>query len=282
MSGLAESEVLTKSTKTKLLDDFKEELEIDKDLIYYGVNYIFTDVKEESLKDFKTEILPAIPYIYDGQIWRKDKEEIKAITDTEFTKYQNVLMDVSTLVGDEQVVNDTLENEVNDLQDSLDELDALKEEAKEKFKPLETDDASTLWGKTCRFNTLKMYDMCIECLNMFQNKIDLEEADVFVPILIEFYQQADKTGIDYGCLVGGFNPDKQKSSFYEIGDILIEINGKKIMTSVDYTAAKAENPESYKVKVLRFNGTNFETVEGELKEPNDSSALFYDICELPE
>jgi hypothetical protein len=279
---LSDECLLSKTSMKQIIGDYRQIMDLNKNIIFCGVNDIFVNVDEDALKEFKSTVLITVPFIYDGQEWRTNKEEIKNITDSYFTKYNLIINDITSIVGDLNAETEETESKVNELETAANELDALKAQAKEKFKPLETDDTDTLWGKACRFNALKMYDMCIECLTPFREKIGMEEADIFVPILIEFYQQVDKTGIDYGCLVAKIDADKQKTGFYEIGDILIEINGRKILTRVDYNAAKEENTNSYKVKVLRFNGSDFVIAEGELIEPNDSGAALVDICELPE
>lgn len=272
--------VLSKTSMTKILDSYEQIMDIDKDLIFYGINDIFIDVDEDALSDFKSEILPLVPNIYDGQEWHKDKEELKSITDTEYTKYQNIINEMASIVGDYNVQADDLEGKVNDLKDTMEELDKTKEEARKKFKPLETDKVGIIWGKMLRFNTLKMYDMCIECLEIYHKKDTSDEADVFIPIAEEFFKQIGTTGIDFGCLVGGYEPDKPKNSFYQVGDILIEMNGKQIKTMEDIKVAKVKN-KSNKVKVLRFNGTGFKTVEGEIPV-GDSMVLLYDLCEVME
>lgn len=276
----SDDNILSKTSVTKVIGYYEEMMKINKDLIFYGVNDIFTEVDKDALNDFKSEILPTVPYIYDGQVWREDKKEIETITNAYFTKYQNIITNIASVIGDYNVQADNLESKVDDLEKTTEELDQLKEEAKQKFKPLETDEAGILWGKLLRFNTLKMYGMCIECLEMYHKKDTSEEADVFVPVAEEFFRQIGGIGIDYGCLVGGYEPDKPHNSFYRLGDILIEMNGRQIKTAEDTQAAKIKG-QSSKVKVLRFNGTGFDTVEGEIPV-GDSLVLLYDLSETPE
>lgn len=126
-----------------------------------------------------------------------------------------------------------------------------------------------------------MYDMCIECLEMYHQKNATEETDAFIPIAIKFFNQIDVTGIDYGCMVGGYEPDKPHNSFYQIGDILIEINGQKIMTYDDIDPAKDNSKEYNSIKVLRFNGSTFDIVEKEVSR-KEGKVLLYDMCEITE
>ncbi len=51
----------------------------------------------------------------------------------------------------------------------------------------------------------------------------------------------------------------------------------QIRTSDEIAGAKIENQNS-KVKILRYNGTEFELAEGEIPV-GDSLVAFYDLCE---
>ena len=128
-----------------------------------------------------------------------------------------------------------------------------------------------------RFNSLKMYDMCIVCLEMYHEKDTSEEANIFIPIAEAFFNNIDKTEIDYGCLIGGYEPNKPQNSFYQLGDILIEMNGKEIRTYEDIEGAKTDSDHT-KVKILRYNGSEFETIYGEYPA-DDGKVLLYDLSE---
>jgi len=270
MTFLAGDTQMPLSMKAQILNNFQEILDIEKDIIFYDANEIFLEVNDVALDEFRTETLPAIPYIFDGQEWRDDKDEIAAIMEIYNSKYMKVCVELSSVSSP----NDP----ENELQYLTDELAALRVEAKEKFKPLESDEPGMIWGKMLRFNTLKMYDMCIACLEMYNEKDDTEEVDTIIPIAIEYYKQIDITGIDYGCMVGGYEPDKPHHSFYQLGDILIEMNGNKIRTFDDIEAASSDINNSYQVEVLRFNGSGFDTVAVELQK-GEAKILYYEMCE---
>jgi hypothetical protein len=331
MSFLANDSMLSKNTKLQWLSYNKELLELEKDLTFYGGNEILAGVNDEALKKYKAEILPALTYIYDGQQWYKTSEEIKPITERALRKYEEVISNMATLVGNENVKTEVMESQFNNVIDekakqdeqaklaeqvkqqeqaklaeqvkqaeqsqlakqaevnaSKEKLNALQQEldqkklqAKEKFKPLETDEPDILWGKMLRFNSLKMYDMCIVCLNMYQQKVKSAEADTFIPIAIEFFKQIDTTRIDYGCMIGGYEPNKPINSAYKLGDVLIEVNNIKITTIDDFPAAKGEAVDGYAAKVLRYNGSSFSIVEVHTV-PTDGRVLLYDMCEVIE
>jgi hypothetical protein len=216
---------LTTTSVGQVIDDYQKILEIDRDTIFYGVNDIFVQVDEDALKEFRSEFLVTVPSIYNGQEWRKEKEEIQMVVDATFARYGEILNNISSIVGNLNVEANQYEVGMDELNDMIAEEDALKEEAREKFKPLDTDTIDILWGKMLRFNTLKMYDMCIECLDLYSVKDTTAETKIYVPIAQEYFRQINKTGIDYGCLVCQYEPEKPHNSFYLIGDILIELNG---------------------------------------------------------
>ena len=278
MKVLAPDGYLSKTLKIQWMNNYKELMEINKDLLFYGANDILINVNEEDTKKLKIEIFPLYTYIYDGQIWRNSKEEIKAITDRNIKRYEEVVMELATYVGNENITTEKMEEQLNQLKEAEAKLQEGKERAKEKFRPLETDEPDILWGKMLRFNSLKMYEECIGCLEIYRGKANQEEAKQFIPIAIEFFKQVKVTGIDYGCLVGGYEPNKPLHSVYQIGDILIEMNGEPIRIYEDILPARGDKSTSYTGKILRFNGRVFETLEITV-QPGESMVLYYDMCE---
>lgn len=277
---LSEESILTITSVSQIVDYYRQILDLEEDLIFYGFNGIFIDVDQDALKDFKSDILPQFSNIYDGQVWLTDLDEIESLSNSNLNKYEGIINDIATIVGNYNVQVDDLENKTDELEDLNSELEALRNSAREKFKPLDTDTPDLLWGKMLRFNSLQMYDMCLVCLTMYQEKATSSEADIFIPIAKAFFNNIEKTKIDYGCLIGGYEPDKPHNSFYQLGDILIEMNGMKIKTYQDIDAAKTDS-DLTKVKVLRYNGSEFEMIIGEYPA-KDGKVLLYDLSEAAE
>jgi len=263
--SIIDQNYFTVATISEVEGYYEEEYNQEDDLIFYGVNEMFLSVNDSSLKDFKNKILPTLSCIYTNQSWLSDKDEIEAISNAAMEKMENAIMDYSALIGDKNASVDQLKNDINQLQQTQDLLDKTKAEAKEKFKPLDTDDVDTLWGKMLRFNRLFMYDMCIDCLQRYQLKAtDTAEAAVYVPIAINFYNQVVQTGVNYGAMVLGFEPGKPKHSFYQLGDVIISLNDKKVQVLDDYfnIVKGLSLDEQRKVVVLRYNGKQFVKVTG--------------------
>ena len=263
--SIIDQNYFTVATISEVEGYYEEEYNQNDDLIFYGLNEMFLSVNDSALKDLKNKILPTLSCIYTNQSWLSDKDEIEAICNASMEKMENAVMDYSALIGSKNASVDQFKNEINQLQQTQELLDKTKAEAKEKFKPLDTDDVDILWGKMLRFNRLSMYDMCIDCLQRYQLKAaDTAEAAVYVPIAINFYNKISQTGVNYGVMVLGFEPGKPQHSFYELGDVIISLNGKKVQTLDDYLEITKglSLDEKRTVVVLRYSGKQFAMVTG--------------------
>lgn len=281
---LVENTVLTKTTKLQLLDYYEDILDSEINVVFYGMNYIYTDVDQDYLKDFKKSVLTELPDVYDGQEWSVDKEEIDNRMSAEFTQMENAMDGINGLVGElnrqnmelaaEAGIGTETDNtgEAQETDSSAvitptpeptmtpEEVDELLAQLKEQYKPLETDEMGMLWAKAERFNTLQMYDMCIECLELYKTKDKAPEAEIFVPIAEAFYNQVEESGIFYGCIVVGYEEGKPKNSVYQIGDIMINMNGTPI-TSSDVIGEVKKMDDENNVTILRYNGSTFDQLD---------------------
>ncbi len=129
------------------------------------------------------------------------------------------------------------------------ELQDRREEAREKFKPLETDDPESLWGKGLHFITLKMPDMAAECFGMYEEKEGSAEAAVYVKNAQLFVQSMEETGVTGGCIVCIYEEGLPRQAF-EIGDIFYAVDGQPVYTVEDYESMR--NGRDAAVSVLRF------------------------------
>jgi len=70
--------------------------------------------------------------------------------------------------------------------------------------------------------------------------------------------------VNYGAMVLGFEPGKPKHSFYQLGDVIISLNDKKVQVLDDYfnIVKGLSLDEQRKVVVLRYNGKQFVKVTG--------------------
>jgi len=263
--SLIDQNCFTIATLSEVEGFYEEEYIQEDDLIFYGLNEMFLSVNDSALDELKNKILPTFSSIYTDQIWLSNKDEIEAICNAAFQKKENAIMNYSTLIGNRNANVDQLKNDIDQLQQTQELLDKTKAEAKEKFKPLDTDDVDLLWGKMLRFNRLSMFDMCVDCLQRYQLKAtDTAEAAVYVPIAINFYNQVSQTGVNYGTMVLGFEPGKPQHSFFQLGDVIISLNDKIVQTVDEYNEIikGLSSDEQRKVVVLRYTGKQFSRVTG--------------------
>ena len=134
------------------------------------------------------------------------------------------------------------------------ELLAANERARQKFKPEATDNEGILWGKMLRFLTLKMPEDAKSCLDMYYEKV--KEADryaaAYVPIAKSFIDSMQKTGIDYGVIIIGYEPGLTSHPIYEIGEIIVAVNGERCLNADSLIARAMNNGDT--VTVLKFDG----------------------------
>lgn len=129
-------------------------------------------------------------------------------------------------------------------------LQALKEELREQFKPLDTDDQNTLWGKGLRFISLKMPDMAEECFDMHAKTAQTEEAAVYAESAKLFLRSREETGVTGGCIVCIYEEGKPRQEAFHIGDILYAVDGQSVCNNEEFWAARGDKDAM--ISVLRF------------------------------
>lgn len=243
----------------------------------------------EALSLFKEEILPLLQELTLTSVqWSDNKEALQAAQDGCYESMQRILTDLAAITGstnvelnqlDEQLMEqlmelgyskeeaeaqlDRLDEKANQLTINKDRLEQAKqalEEAKaelrRKFAPSLEDDIGTLWGKMLRFLHAAMYDEALNCVDYIretQRETD-EYSPIYTAACASFIKSIGKTGIDYGLMIVGYDPDNV-NAYYEIGDVIISYNGFLVRNITEYDAAKASRPEtgSVKIGVMRLN-----------------------------
>ncbi len=135
------------------------------------------------------------------------------------------------------------------LEQQKSKIAALKDSAREKFKPLETDDAETLWLKALRFILLEMPEDATKCFKMYAKVDGTKEAQIYCSKAIAYVNSMEQTGVTAGVLVCAFETDLPKPDL-EIGDVIYQVNGIGI-TSVEQ-AAEIRNGGNAVYKIIRF------------------------------
>ncbi len=255
------------------------------DMVYTS-NILLLPVSEEYLKDFKQKFLPELTGLPFGlYTWQENEEELNRLLETNYSQYEAVVNEISTLVGNQnfdlmQEKADLIEYAVglglskdeaeeyvagilgksdditelkNQLNEKLLQLESLRQEAQQKFAPTETDDAETLWGKMLRFLNLSLYEDAIKCAQAYQLKVSAtdDNAAVYMPVVIQYIKKIGSTGIDYGLIVLGYEPGKPHNELYKIGDIIVGLNGQPCRNFSDYEKLSKESGNV--VTLMRLN-----------------------------
>lgn len=121
-----------------------------------------------------------------------------------------------------------------------------KNEADQKFAPLDTDEVGVLWGKTLRFMSLKMPDEAKNCISVLRRKgsadfppaaLDAAEAFFFSKVDLPFKE---------GLLVCMFEPPATSHAIYKIGDIITAVDGIACKKFEDYRAKAGRSYTIYR------------------------------------
>jgi len=299
---------LEQQVRESVLGCYEEILEEELQVIACGINELLLPIeKEESLEAFKYDFLPQLYYIpLEASTWSDSREALDSGEESSWNAIERSMDQVRVQIGEEnmklmetkaQMVQELMESglsqqeaeeRVNELSGQSSQLtqekDALQEaqaqleeklnEAREKFAPQESDDMEMLWGKMLRFLNLGLYDEALNCLDFYREKARGQDAyaELYVPAARRFIESVGQTGIDYGLMVVGYEPGQDSHEQYEIGDVIIALNGLPVHNYEEYSRAKESLPSGtdYQVIVLRQNpedGNNL--TETELSIPWD-------------
>ena len=299
---------LEQQVRENVLECYEEILEEELQIIACGINDLLLPIeKEESLEAFKYDFLPQLYYIpLEASTWSDSREALASGEESSWNAIERSMDQVRVQIGEEnmklmetkaQMVQELMESgllqqeaeeRMNELSGQSSQLtqekDALQEaqaqleeklnEAREKFAPQESDDMEMLWGKMLRFLNLGLYDEALNCLDFYREKARGQDAyaELYVPAARRFIESVGQTGIDYGLMVVGYEPGQESHEQYEIGDVIIALNGLPVHNYEEYSRAKESLPSGtdYQVIVLRQEpGDGNNLTETELSIPWD-------------
>ena len=282
---ISEDFALDTVTKRKILEIYDGILQSDALIITYGINELLLPVDSGFLAEFKQEFLPMLTNLpFGSQVWLRDKAELERLAESAFNQQIQQTNDLISILGDQNFAflqeKAALEQYMLDKGMSRSEIDAyfaeiyeksasivekqqeinemtakiedMRNQAREKFAPKDDDEPGILWGKMLRFISLQLYDEAEKCAQIYQQKVqgDYPEAKEYVPAAIRFIRQISSTGVDYGVIVCGYEPGKPRHEVYEIGDIIVAINGVMCLNLNKYSELVPKGQE-YSAKVLR-------------------------------
>lgn len=128
---------------------------------------------------------------------------------------------------------------------------------RDKYTPQEGDDAGVLWFKLAGLMQFQLYDWaepCVDALEALGENGD-PYAREYLPTLRAFVRSVDFGLLDYGAMVVAWEDPDNRNEVFQIGDIIVEINGAPCRSPDEYFAVKESlSGPDYTVGVLRLNG----------------------------
>lgn len=270
--------LLNTAQKQECINIAKENLEIFKDYIKYAVNYLIINVDKDTSAEFRNGCSKTyINLDFENYIWIYDIAELESKIEANLTRQKELINRLSAIVGktnyevmimvadfyDQQTDPSTTAPEtttalqttpeISEMQSKADaleaELESRRAKLRKEFAPDSSMDAELLWAYMGRNLMAGIYDQALTCLEMYDSKTDTDESEIYVPIMRHYIKAAENGEVEpSGLMVFGYHPD-EKHDFYEIGDIVVSIDGKELETVEDYSS---DNPDA-EIVILRMN-----------------------------
>ena len=127
---------------------------------------------------------------------------------------------------------------------------------RDKYAPQAGDEAGVLWFKLAGLMQFQLYDWaepCVDALEALGENGDFY-AEEYLPALRAFVRGVDFGLLDYGAMVVAWEGPDSINEAFQIGDIIVEINGEPCRNADEYYAVKKSlSGPDYTVGVLRLN-----------------------------
>ena len=143
-----------------------------------------------------------------------------------------------------------LEMRKQELAEKEQELESLREQMRTKFAPLPEDEPGILWGKAKHFSSVGMYEEAAMCLQVLKEQEDSDFLPECCDAGIVFYRNAPQMGYAYGVIVLSPPPEGDLEP-YQVGDVLVSVEGEPVYTAETYSALRETYPEGYQAQILR-------------------------------
>ena len=128
---------------------------------------------------------------------------------------------------------------------------------RDKYTPQEGDSAGVLWFKLAGLMEFQLYDWaepCVDALEALGENGDFYARE-YLPALRAFVRSVDFGLLDYGAMVVAWESPDNINEAFQIGDIIVEINGEPCRSTDGYLSVKESlSGPDYTVGVLRLNG----------------------------
>ena len=130
-----------------------------------------------------------------------------------------------------------------------------------KFRPLEGDSQSTLWGKGIKFLTVNMPEAAEESFSMYVENAD-DSQRIYGTSALKFaenFAALREEGVEGGVVVCLYEEDLPHQAV-ELGDIIYAVDGNFVHNFTEYDEA-IEGGGTFSVNILRFTDSGYDLVE---------------------
>lgn len=276
-------------TRESMLENYQEILDEEMKVVAYATNLLLLPVtKESALREFKHHFLPGLYYSpLQSADWLSDADDLESRSEKSWNAIEKAMGRITGQLGNENMAllqnrsetvrqlvaeglspseaekrvaelegkSQLLGEKQAELQELKQQLEKTKEEARRKFAPAPEDEPEILWGKMLRFLSIGMYDDAVLCVDAYREKTRGEDeyAEEYCAAAVRLIRNISNTGIDYGLLVTGYEPDLPHNEQYEIGDVIISVNKTPCHNYEEYSNIRSAigEQEAYSVVVLR-------------------------------
>ena len=260
--------ILRKDVRLNLIDLYRTTFEEDLRGHAINANELLLPITDSSLlSQIKNDFLPMLLRVpLSAGTWESDLDTLEAEAKSCYARSREAVKDISALVGNTNVANmNTRESLIREYMIqgmTREEAETLflqmskLMETYQKLLPETGDSADVLWIKMESAIENRDFDRAKICLNAYEAASEGEEA--LISAVRAFLSYAPDAGLNYGVLISACTDSEEANSVYEIGDIVIALNGQPCRTVDDFLAfvnsLTEETGYVYTATVLRNDG----------------------------
>lgn len=269
--GLLDETFCTDVSKKLWISCYRDMAVLDGEGLVLGVNAGLMALSGEALHTLRTQSLPMMTSIYNGQAWLTSEADVAAREESLYRQQLEVLQRLEAeALQDAAILENTrrmqqfqermraqtladIRREEEELRATLEQLQA---ELYEVYKPLPDDTPDALFVKAVLFMRMEMLPQALDAFSLF-GQTGEPNAQAIALAAANFAIYRPLTDIHHGLIVSMYAQDAPPQPEIQIGDIIYAVNGQEVADPEDYIAAKGDNAASA-VQVLRFTDAGYE------------------------
>lgn len=259
--------------KLEIVDCYRTIVEETLQANAYCCNEMLLPVTDRSaLEEFWYEYLPgltAVPLQAAG--WQENAAALDSAVEQCVSRMEKALLDLTALSGNTNAENkerkelviryyvshgyDTKQAE--QLVVTHPELAGTLLQIRQACLPQAGDDADALWWKMMNLLECAFFDDALQCVDAYEKLTASSDryAQEYIPALRRLIAYMRTHGIIYGAMVQGYHEPDGINEVFQLGDVIVAVNGTRCKSYEDYVELKAQGGDSYTVDVLRFDDT---------------------------